>query len=76
MTQSNAILRLLRREYGYYSSDAETAYRVDNLINLISDIYIPIFKVWFINDEEEKKKGFKDLVANHYPKFFGFGRRR
>ena len=72
LTQSNAILRLLGREHGYYPSDAETAYRVDNLLDLMGDFYTPILKVFFTKDEEEKKKGFEDLLANHYPKFFGF----
>ena len=71
-SQSDAILRLLGREYGYYPSDAEAAYRVDNLIDLISDFRTPIYKVFFSGSEEEKKKGFEDLVANHFPKFFGF----
>ena len=39
LTQSNAILRLLGREYGYYPSDIETAYRFDNLIDLMGDFY-------------------------------------
>ena len=70
--QSDSILRLLGREFGYYPTDAEAAYRVDNLIDLTADFRTPIMKVFFSGSEEEKKKGFEDLVANHFPKFFGF----
>ena len=72
LTQSNAILRLLGREYGYYPTDIEDAYRVDNLLDLMGDFYTAILKVHFTKDEEEKKRGHEDQLINHYPKFFGF----
>ena len=71
--QSDAILRLLGREYGYYPTDAVDAYRVDNLIDLTGDFRTPIMTAFFSGGtDEEKKKKFEDLVANHFPKFFGF----
>ena len=71
--QSDSILRLLGREYGYYPTDIEDAYRVDSLIDLISDFRTPIMTAFFSGGtDEEKKKKFEDLVANHFPKFFGF----
>ena len=72
LSQSTAILRLLGREHGYYPSDAEAAYRVDNLIDLLEDFRTPLMKAFWIKEEEEKKKAFEDLVANHLPKHFGF----
>ena len=59
LTQSNAILRLLGREYGYYPSEVETVNRIDNHIDLMGDFYTPILKVWFRKDKEEKKKEFE-----------------
>ena len=55
LTQSNAILRLLGREYGYYQSDVKTAYRIDNLINLMGDFYTPILKVWSLRIKRKMK---------------------
>ena len=47
LSQSSAIVRYLGRKYGYYPTDLELAYEVDNLNELYQDVlpklYTPVF---------------------------------
>ena len=38
----------------------------------MNDFKGPISKAYYLPTEEEKKEGFKELLANHFPKYFGY----
>mmetsp|Transcript_20739 Transcript_20739/g.23096 ORF Transcript_20739/g.23096 Transcript_20739/m.23096 type:complete len:209 (-) Transcript_20739:38-664(-) len=73
LTQSNAILRYVGSEYGYYPEDAELRYRADELVDLTDDFKGPVGKNHFGSaSPEEKSEEWKGLLENHYTKFFTF----
>ena len=53
--QSGAILRMLGREHGYYPTDPEEIYGVENNLELLNDFTTPIGKVVFGTKDEEEK---------------------
>lgn len=60
--QSNAILRMLGKEHGYYPEDIMKAYHCDQLIDAYLDIIGKIYKPFFLP---------KDKRADSYPNIFG-----
>lgn len=55
LAQGTAILRFLGTKYGYYPKDAEHAYQVDQLIDLLGDFTMPMIKLNFSKGTEEEK---------------------
>ena len=70
--QTIAILRFLGREYGYYPTDPELVYQHEKVMDICTDFLIPLIKVFFMESPEEKQKAFGELIATHFPKFFGY----
>ena len=70
--QAMAILRYLGASHGYLPEDAEQLYRVDRLMDLLSDFCVSIFKLRHVTEPEEQKTMFGELCETHYPKYFGY----
>ena len=68
IVQSWAILRYVGRTFGYYPTDAETAWRVDSTIDAVEDFLTQYFKFHFEKDEEKKKVA-KEGFFNWLPKW-------
>ena len=52
--QTQAIVRMLGKKYGYYPEDAQLAYQVDSVIDSNADLAQHMFKIKAITDDEEK----------------------
>lgn len=69
-TQSQAILRALGIQHGYYPADAYEAYLVDSLLDSINDINNAFYKAAFNPSEEHKTTLFAEFYGNTLPRFF------
>ena len=54
LVQSWSILRYLGRQYGYYSEDHETAWKIDSTIDAVEDYLNAYFRFNFETNEEKK----------------------
>ena len=66
LSQSMSIMRYLGREYGYYPSDSETAYWVDNLLDLFIDFRFPILKMVLTSNVKLREETMLDLLAKKH----------
>ena len=66
LSQSMSIMRYLGREYGYYPSDSETAYWVDNLLDLFIDFRLPILKMVLTSNVKLREETMLDLLAKKH----------
>ena len=60
--QSQAILRFLAMEYGFWPEDAQEQYLNDELIESLKDFWMSAFPLKDV-PEEKKKEAFEDFVA-------------
>jgi glutathione S-transferase len=69
-TQSSSILRFLGKTYGYYSEDYATAWKIDSLVDAVSDIQNAFYKFSWEQDQDKKKAGLDNYLANVLPAWF------
>ena len=63
--ESNAILRLLGKRYGYYPTDPEEAYHADNIVDFCSDLVSEIFyDQWHKNISEEAQAKYVKSITH------------
>ena len=74
--QTDAIMRLLGRKYGYYPSDPEVAYLIDSFIDGLKDFVSKVYAVHFEKDEEKKKQLGEKVFGTDFPKFLEFVTKR
>ena len=68
MGQSMAIGRYIAKKFGYYPDDAETAYHIDNCIDIVKDYDMEIVKpIWAPPETKEQLEN--DVFEKHMPKF-------
>ena len=67
--QSQAILRLLGKRYGYYPENPIAAWQVDSTLDANADITNASYKYLLENDEEKKKAAQENFVKNVFPQF-------
>ena len=67
LVQSWSILRYLGAQLGYYPTDAETAYRVDSVIEGVEEFVTKYFRPIFEQDAAKKAVLVEELLA-HIPK--------
>jgi glutathione S-transferase len=70
-TQSNAIMRLLGKENGFYPEDPTQAWRVDSTLDAIDDLGASMLKAKFCPDADKQKELFAELKTKTIPKFLG-----
>lgn len=61
--QSWSILRLLGQQHGYYPTDAETAYKIDSLIDGSEEFFVKYFRAVFEKDADKKKALLEEFLA-------------
>ena len=69
--QSNSILRMLGKKYGYYPEDAYQSWRVDSTIDAVGDLLNAFYKANFNPDEELKKTLFAAFFEKTFPTWLG-----
>jgi glutathione S-transferase len=67
--QSQSILRLLGKKYGYYPEDALTGWKVDSILDANADITSASYKYLLENDAEKKKAALEHFAKEVFPKF-------
>lgn len=75
-SQSQAILRMLGAQHGYYPADAFEAWRVDSTLDSIGDIMNAFYKAAFNPDEEAKKTLLAAFYTETFPKWLGIINKR
>ena len=67
--QSQATLRMLGKQHGYYPADAYEAWRVDSILDAINDLSNSMAKAFYTADEEAKKAEFAKIYTEVLPKW-------
>lgn len=65
--QTGSILRLLGKQHGYYSEDPITAWKIDTIYDSYNDLAPEFGKIYFAQDEEQKKTQTEKLFKTTLP---------
>lgn len=60
---------MLGKKYGYYTTDPETAWKIDSTIDALGDLQNSYYRVMFEKDSETKKKLFEDFLSRIFPQW-------
>ena len=66
-TQSMSIVRMLGKQYGFYTDDAVTGWEIDSAIDACQDIQNAYYKFSFESDAERKKAGQEAFLKTQFP---------
>ncbi len=68
-SQSQSIIRMLGRDYGYYPDNATLGWRIDSIIDANADLTSASYKYLLEQDPEKKKAATENFVTNVFPTF-------
>mmetsp|Transcript_23863 Transcript_23863/g.18215 ORF Transcript_23863/g.18215 Transcript_23863/m.18215 type:complete len:210 (-) Transcript_23863:77-706(-) len=67
--ETKAMLRFMGKKHGYYPEDPMAAWRVDSIMDALDDAHQSLVKVFFSQNEEEKKEAGIKATTEVLPKF-------
>ncbi|KAL3852308.1 hypothetical protein ACJMK2_015967 [Sinanodonta woodiana] len=76
MTQSQAIVRYLAREFGFYGANNMETFRIDEIHEAVVELNRELYKVRAEKDDTKKKEVQQSFVDTIVPKFMNFFERR
>ena len=69
LAESEAIIRYLGMQHGYYPKDPMEAYRCDEMLETVRDVVGNIYKPFFINDPAAKEEKCVEIFTSLLPKW-------
>mmetsp|Transcript_12136 Transcript_12136/g.16473 ORF Transcript_12136/g.16473 Transcript_12136/m.16473 type:complete len:170 (+) Transcript_12136:141-650(+) len=69
MAQTQAIMRALGMQYGYYPTEAMDRWQVDSTLDAVADIYEDVAKCFFGGAQAAKDEALETLLNEKLPKF-------